>query len=129
VTNLDARLGRGFAFPIRPALGRIGQVTAAAAVRQAIETLLTTEPGERLSLPTFGCGLRRFLMAPNTVATRALMEREIEQSLRSWEQRVVVTNVAVTPGDEPSLVWVEIAYIHRADQSQANLVYPFYLDS
>jgi uncharacterized protein len=129
MTNLEARLGRGIAFPIRPVRGRIDRVSAAASVRQAIETLLTTEPGERLGIPTFGCGLRRFVMAPNTVATRALMEREIDQSLRTWEQRIVVTNVAVTPGDEPSLVWVEISYVHRADQSEANLVYPFYLDS
>jgi uncharacterized protein len=121
-------LGVGFRFPFRPNDdGRFDRVSGPAIVRQAIETLLDTEPGERLGLPTFGCGLRRFLMAPNTVATRTAMAHEIDQSLSVWEPRIVTTNVTVTPGEEPSLVWIEIVYVHRADRSEANLVYPFYL--
>jgi hypothetical protein len=37
-------------------------------VRQAIWLILETEPGERLMRPAFGCGLRRYLMKPNTSA-------------------------------------------------------------
>ena len=39
-------------------------------IRQSIATILDTEPGERIMLPSFGCGLRRYLMEPNTLATR-----------------------------------------------------------
>ena len=50
-------------------------------VRQAIEVILSTEPGERIMMPTFGCGLRRFLMQPNTVATRTAIQQEVTEAL------------------------------------------------
>lgn len=96
-------------------------------IRQSVTTILDTEPGERIMLPGFGCGLRRYLMAPNTLATRTSMEADIRQALEAWEPRVQLVNVAVTPGDDPYLVWVDIAYVRRADLREDNLVYPFYL--
>ena len=78
-------------------------------------------------LPSFGCGLRRYLMAPNNLATRASMEADIRQALETWEPRIQNVEVAVTPGDDPYLVWVDIAYVRRADRREDNLVYPFYL--
>ena len=41
--------------------------------------------------------------------------------------RIRLTNVAVTPDEDPSLVWIEIAYVRVADLRPDNLVYPFYL--
>jgi uncharacterized protein len=96
-------------------------------VRQSIATILDTEPGERIMLPTFGCGLRRYLMEPNTLTTRTAMQQDITSALEQWEPRIRLTNVAVTPDEDPSLVWIEIAYVRRADLRPDNLVYPFYL--
>ncbi|MFL6164110.1 MAG: GPW/gp25 family protein [Jatrophihabitantaceae bacterium] len=96
-------------------------------VRQSIATILDTEPGERIMLPTFGCGLRRYLMEPNTLTTRTAMRQDITSALEQWEPRIRLTNVAVTPDEDPSLVWIEIAYLRRADLRPDNLVYPFYL--
>jgi len=96
-------------------------------VRQSIATILDTEPGERIMLPTFGCGLRRYLMEPNTLTTRTAMQQDITAALKQWEPRIRLTNVAVTPDEDPSLVWIEIAYVRRADLRPDNLVYPFYL--
>jgi phage baseplate assembly protein W len=98
-----------------------------ALVRQSIGQILDTEPGERIMLPAFGCGLRRYLMEPNTLTTRSAMERDIEDALNRWEPRIQLTNVAVTPDKDPSLVWIEISYVRRSDQRPDNLVYPFYL--
>ncbi|MFD5509710.1 GPW/gp25 family protein [Streptomyces sp. NPDC127051] len=130
----EARLGTGLRFPFRPGNGSgggggggLGWVAGAAAVRQSIETILDTEPGERIMRPTFGCGLRRHLMAPNTPATRTAIAAEIGEALTTWEPRIRVTEVAVTPGEEPTLVWIDIAYVHLLDLRPANLVYPFYL--
>ena len=97
-------------------------------VRQAIAIVLDTEPGERLMLPRFGCGLRRFLMQPNTAATRAAMQREIDTALRSWEPRIRVERVDVVAGDDPALALVQIAYQHLRDGRRDQLVYPFYLE-
>lgn len=124
----EQMMGVGFRMPFGPGRdGAFEQLSGPDVVRQGIETILTTNPGERIGLSTFGCGLRRFLMEPNTTATRALMANEITEALRLWEPRIVLTNVEVTPGEDPSLVWIVIAYVHRLDNTEGNLVYPFYL--
>jgi uncharacterized protein len=126
--SVEAWIGRGLRFPLRPGGdGRIGYVGGEEIIRQSIETILDTEPGERVMLPTFGCGLRRYLMEPNTAATRAAMRQDITDALTVWEPRIRLTNVAVTPGEDPSLVWIEIAYVRQVDRRPDNLVYPFYL--
>jgi uncharacterized protein len=96
-------------------------------IRQSIEAILDTDPGERVMRPDFGCGLRHYLMEPNTTMTRSAMQRDIDVALSRFEPRIQLTNVAVTPGEEPSLVWIEISYIRLADRREDNLVYPFYL--
>jgi len=126
----EAWIGQGFRFPLRPGAttgGRIGMVEGEQIIRQSVEAILDTEPGERVMRPDFGCGLRRYLMEPNSTVTRAGMERDIDAALGRWEPRIQVTNVAVTPGEEPSLVWIEISYVRLADRREDNLVYPFYL--
>ena len=76
---VEQRLGRGVGFPVRPdsVRGDVQYRSGAAKVRQAIELILRTEPGERVMRPAFGCPLRQFLMEPNTVATRTRLERAV----------------------------------------------------
>ena len=124
---VDRWLGTGVGFPVVPAGGNFTFTAGMDLVRQSIETILDTEPGERIMLPDFGCGLRRYLMEPNTLTTRTAMAEDITDALRTWEPRIRLTNVAVTPGEDPSLVWIEIAYVRLADLRPDNLVYPFYL--
>jgi uncharacterized protein len=123
-------LGRGWNFPIVPDArgGQLRLVTGPDKVRQSIMLILETEPGERIMRPTFGCGLRRYLMKPNTPATRALIKNDVEQALAAFEPRIRVQTVSVDPGDDPSLVLVQIVYVHVWDGRKGNFVYPFYLE-
>jgi phage baseplate assembly protein W len=124
----DQWLGTGFGFPLSPdADGKLGYIGGLDLVRQSIETILDTDPGERIMRPSFGCGLRRYLMAPNTLTTRTAMADDITAALNTWEPRIQVTNVSVTSDDNPTLVWIEISYVRLADRRPDNLVYPFYL--
>ncbi len=125
----DQWTGVGLRFPLRPgsetlSIERIGGMEL---IRQSITTILDTQPGERIMLPSFGCGLLRYLMEPNTLGTRTSMEQDIVQALSQWEPRIRLTNVAVTPGEDPSLLWIDISYVRLADLRPDNLVYPFYL--
>jgi uncharacterized protein len=126
---VDQWLGKGWRFPVRPdpATGGFAYLDGMALIRQSIEAILDTEPGERIMVPAFGCGLRRYIMEPNTLTTRTAMAQDITDALTTWEPRVRITNVTVTPGEEPSLVWIEISYVRLADLRPDNLVYPFYL--
>ena len=127
----DQWLGHGLRFPIRPdpLSGALPQVTGMERIRQSIEQILDTEPGERIMLPEFGCGLRRYLMEPNTLTTRTAIAKDVEDALTRWEPRIQLTEVAVTPGDEPELAWVQISYRRLSDLRQDNLVYPFYFQA
>lgn len=130
--STSRHLGTGWAFPVVPARGprRLEYVRGPDTVAQAIWIILDTEPGERIMRPGFGCGLRgRFLMQPNTVATRALIRHEVEVALGTWEPRIELTSVDVLPDDlDPALVLVAIRYVHRRDSRPDNLVYPFFLE-
>ena len=122
-------LGQGWSFPVRPGpSGALDLVAGADKVREAIRIILDTEPGERIMRPTFGCGLRRYLMKPNTVATRALIQRDVERALTAWEPRIRLEAVTVTPGNDLALITIAIAYVHAHDGRPGNLVYPFYLE-
>ncbi len=123
-------IGRGWSFPVQPNPARdITYTGGAEKVVQSLLIILDTEPGERVMRPGFGCGLRRFLMRPNTAATRALIEREVRAALALWEQRIEVDSVEVLPHDrEPARVDIHIRYLHAPDRRPGSLVYPFYLE-
>lgn len=128
MTTKLRHLGRGPAFPLVPDPGLV-MVEGAEKVRQSIVILLETEPGERLMRPDFGCGLRRFLMAPNSPTTRALIQQRVERALGRWERRIELDEVAVVPHpDERSRVDIRIAYRLVRHGLPGNLVYPFYLE-
>jgi phage baseplate assembly protein W len=128
-TIADQLLGTGLRFPLRPRqpIGQVELVSGMEVIRQSIDTILDTDPGERIMQPLFGCGLRRYLMAPNTATTRTAIRQDITQALALWERRVRVTDVSVTPGEDPTLIWIDISYVRLADLRPDNLVYPFYL--
>ena len=121
-------LGKGWDFPVTAGAGTLSYAFGPDKVSQSIWIILDTEPGERIMRPTFGAGLRRFLMQPNTSATRALIARDVELALATFEPRIRVNEVRVDPGEEPSLVLIHIAYVHVRDQRPGNLVFPFYLE-
>src|SRR5690349_21401768 len=100
-------LGNGFRFPVRP----FAYVGGLDLVRQSIGIILDTDPGERIMMPAFGCGLRRYLMAPNSAVTRAAIQEDVTEALARWEPRIQLTGVSVRPGDDPALVWIDIAYV------------------
>ena len=123
-------LGKGWSLPVQPdpRSGRMEYLAGTEKVSQSIMTILETEPGERIMRPTFGCGLRRYLMKPNTAATRALIQHDVQAALVTWEPRIQLQAVQVEPGDDPSMVWIGIHYVHRHKAQPANLVYPLYLE-
>jgi uncharacterized protein len=123
-------LGRGWSAPVAPDTDtrRLEYAEGPRKIEQSIRIILETEPGERIMRPSFGCGLRRYLMQPNTSSTRALIRHDVELGLANFEPRIRVNSVAVDAGDDPSLVFIRIAYVHVRDNRPGNLVFPFYLE-
>lgn len=93
--------GRGVAFP--PRIGEDGRWAFSAGpqnIRESIRIILLTEARERLMLPQFGGGLKRFLFQPNTTATRRLIQEAITRALGRWEPRIDVESVEVEADPE-----------------------------
>lgn len=127
-------LGTGWRFPVMPVRtaeqpGQLELTEGLERIDQAISLILETEPGERVMRPDFGCGLRRYLMKPNTVATRTLLKEDVDSALTRWEPRIKVTQVAVEPGDDPAVVLISVSYVLTRTGQSRNFVYPFFLQS
>jgi Bacteriophage baseplate protein W len=124
-----AHLGRGWRFPVAvdPLARGLALTDGPEKVRQSLRIILDTAPGERIMRPGFGCGLRRYLGQPNSVAVRALIRHDVERAVAACEPRVTVTAVDVSPGDDPALVTITVSYQHVRTGSPDNLVFPFSL--
>lgn len=67
-------------------------------IRDMIEQVLFTSPGERVNRPTFGCGLMQLVFQPNSdelaAATQMLVQGALQQHLgdRIQVEEVVVEN-------------------------------------
>lgn len=68
-------------------------------VRQLVEQVLFTSPGERVNLPDFGSGLLQLPFAPNSVELAAATQVTVQAALQKWlssyikVQAVVATSV------------------------------------
>mgnify|MGYP003449208689 FL=1 len=101
--------------PLPDTNGALAWPDLARSVREQIQVLLSTQPGEQLMRPAFGAGLERLLGEPNTISTRARIRDLVIDALARWEPRITVDAVTVDPisgasGREvSSAVRVEIA--------------------
>ncbi len=76
-----------------------------------VRQLLLTDPGERVNLPQFGCGLRSLIFAPSTDALAATAKLRVMQGLTRWLAGVVnVVDVEVAAALEPGTLAVTVTY-------------------
>lgn len=95
-----ARQDYAFPFRVDTASQQTAQAGYAAHVDQMIRQLLLTDPGERVDLPQFGCGLRSLVFAPNSDALAATVQLRVMQGLTQWLAGIVNV-VQVTTGAPP----------------------------
>jgi phage baseplate assembly protein W len=53
-------------------------------LREMIEQVLFTVPGERVNRPDFGCGLLQLVFAPNSVELAATLQVLVQGALQQW---------------------------------------------
>lgn len=116
--------------PVPDARGRLAYPTLAESVRQTIEVILRTQPGEQLMRPTFGAGLDSFLTEPNTPTTRKRVHDAVAEALARWEPRAEVDRIDVAEvAGEPTHLRVEIAYRLRRTGAAQQLGLTMRLDA
>jgi uncharacterized protein len=113
-------------WPLLPFPDEDGVLTYPAAldesVRQQLQVILSTRPGEQLMRPGFGAGLTDFLGEPDNVTTRRRVYDRVTEAIGRWEPRVEVDRVDVDdlPG-RPGWLRIEIAYRLRRSGELATL--------
>jgi len=96
--------------PVPDENGRLNFPDLETSVRQRIEAVLRTSPGEQLMRPYFGAGLELAIHRPNNAGVRAELTRDISAHISAFEPRIVLDQVAVVPSEDPSVVIVTIGY-------------------
>ncbi|WP_096785431.1 GPW/gp25 family protein [Rhodobacter sp. CZR27] len=113
---------RYMAFPFR--MERTGAATATRFdhIRQQVEQVLFTSPGERVFRPEFGFGARRHVFEPNAAALWDYAQNRLYGALAEAlagevDPRTIRVEIGA-PADRPEVLLVRIAYIVAALQKE-----------
>jgi uncharacterized protein len=82
-------------------------------VRDLIEQLLFTSPGERVNQPDFGSGLLQLVFAPNSPELTAALQFTVQAALQRWLGDVIDVGGLQVSSDD-SRLRVELNYTVRA---------------
>lgn len=78
-------------------------------VRDMIEQVLFTAPGERVNRPTFGSGILQLIFAPNSEEIVATTQFLVQGSLQQWLGHLIQVDSVLVEGDD-STIYITVAY-------------------
>jgi len=99
--------------PYRPALGRTAVSADEAHVREMLELVLFTAPGERVNRPDFGCGLNALVFLGNSPELALTVELSVRAALQRWLGDVLMVEALTVRSDDATLT-VDLSYRLRA---------------
>ncbi len=122
-------LGTGWGFPPTFVRGLRGVETVSDEedIRQSLEILLSTEVGERVMQPKYGCNLHRLLFEPLDLTLQAYMKDLIKTAILYFEPRILLDDVTFELESEEGRIDITIDYTIATTNTRNNFVYPFYL--
>jgi hypothetical protein len=92
--------------------GRTAETEDDAYLRDLIEQVLFTSPGERVNRPTFGSGLGRLVFAPNSDELAAATQLLVQGALQEWLGDLIQVEEVSVASDEAQLR-VTVRYQNR----------------
>ncbi len=98
--------------------GRTADVDDDRHIRDMIEQVLFTAPGERVNRPDFGSGLMQLVFEPNSNELAITTQFMVQGALQQWLGDLIEVN-NVTVSNEDSALKVTVVYtIRRTQQPQ-----------
>lgn len=95
--------------------GRTAGAAETKHIRDLIEQVLFTSPGERVNRPSFGSGLLKLVFTPNSDVLTSAVQLTVQGALQQWlGDLILVEDVQVT--GEDSTVSVKVRYKVRSNQ-------------
>ena len=96
-------------------------------VRQLVEQVLFTSPGERVNLPDFGSGLLQLPFAPNSVEMAAATQFSVQAALQKWLSNYVRVQSVTADVDEAIRLHKPIEDFLRQGKEEATSLAEGYL--
>jgi uncharacterized protein len=93
-------------------------------LRQLVEQVLFTSPGERVNLPDFGSGLLQMLFAPTSPEIAAATQFTVQGALQKWlSGQIKVQSVTATSVDSTLTVTVTYTPLNTGVSQVQTFVY------
>lgn len=122
-------LGTGWSFPPKFSKQKRGVslVSNELDIKESLQVLLSTELGERVMRPDYGCDLHYLLFEKLDATTRTYVGDLIRRSILLYESRIDIESIDFAPaiGDD-NVIDIMIEFTVRTTNSRSNYVYPFY---
>ncbi|GJL65203.1 MAG: baseplate protein [Nitrospirales bacterium] len=123
-------LGTGWSFP--PTFHRSSQgvemISDEEDIQSSLAVLLSTDVGERVMQPKYGCNLHRLVFEPLDTTLQAYMKDVIKTAILYFEPRIILNNVTLEPVSEEGRITIDIDYTVATTNTRYNFVYPFYIE-
>jgi phage baseplate assembly protein W len=98
------------AFPYRfDATGYTAQTDQLTHIRDMIEQILFTAPGERVNRPTFGSGTAQLVFEPNSDVLAATQQQLIQAGLQQWLSDLIRVN-SVNVAAQDAVLEITVVY-------------------
>ena len=95
--------------------GRTAATGPADHLRDLVEAVLFTSPGERVNRPTFGSGLLQLIFAPASDAVAATTQFLVQGALQQWLGDLLTVNTVQVEVQE-NILEVTVQYTERLTQ-------------
>ncbi len=95
--------------------GRVGISDENQHIKDMIEQVLFTSPGERVNRPTFGSGLMQLVFQPNNDQLAATVQFLVQGALQQWLGYLIEIN-EVDIQNVDSILYIKVLYTIRLTQ-------------
>lgn len=99
--------------------GRTAVVGDAAHVRDLIEQLLFTSPGERVNRPDLGSGLMQMVYAPNSPELAATLQFTLQATLQRWLGDLIELQALDVSSVDSELRIIVLYVLRRTGETQS----------
>lgn len=124
----DAFLGRSWSFPPVITEDGVQMSSYEQDIKESLQVLFSTSPGERVNRYDYGCPLRRYAFEPLTTQTMVRMRNDISRAITLFETRITLEDVSFEEKSDKGVLLIHITYTVVRTNNRNNMVYPFYLN-
>ena len=97
-------------FQVNPLNDDLIAIKNETAIARSVRNIVMTIPGERFFQPSFGSGVNRVLFNNMDEISASVLEDEIRNSIRNYEQRVKLRSILVSPNFDNNTFDTVITY-------------------